>query len=129
MAESNSNPLQSIISTANTNAPDWDLESQHLSALAHLSVLQDRIDALRDAVPSVIRPLTTLWQSDTSRASESDNESRTWRIMQIKDAATDGAKNIKELRQAWLGDSESKAVWDRVDGRLHTEKKVLDSRT
>ncbi|PNS20761.1 hypothetical protein CAC42_2692 [Sphaceloma murrayae] len=67
-------------------------ESQYLSALSHLSSLQDQMNTLRDAIPSLIRPLTAFQPShhpqpvrDTAplasrMGSDDENEGRTKRV-------------------------------------------------
>ncbi|KAK5169381.1 uncharacterized protein LTR77_005356 [Saxophila tyrrhenica] len=59
------------------------------AALAHLEMLQDRIDSLRTTIPSLVSPLA---QSATSRAEM---------FGRVRKAAVQSAGDLKAFREEW----------------------------
>ncbi|CAK3918514.1 Hypothetical predicted protein [Lecanosticta acicola] len=74
-----------------TSQPAWNAV-QYEAALAHLYKLQEQIESLRDAIPSVVRPLT---RPITNKPQA---------YAQIKKAAVGATDELNAFRENWMSE-------------------------
>ncbi|KAF2167697.1 hypothetical protein M409DRAFT_21850 [Zasmidium cellare ATCC 36951] len=87
--------------TTNEDQQAWDI-AKHEAALAHFEKLQDQLDALRAAIPSIVAPLK--YKSATKPRLFAD----------IKDAAVTASTDLKDFRENWTSE-QTQSLLARAD--------------
>ncbi|KAI5360676.1 hypothetical protein Slin15195_G085920 [Septoria linicola] len=77
--------------TAQSAQPAWDA-TQYEEALAHLERLQEQIDVMRRAIPSIVEPMVK------------PAKSKTHLFVQLKTAAVQAVDEVQALRLKWTSE-------------------------
>ncbi|GAM88012.1 hypothetical protein ANO11243_060410 [Dothideomycetidae sp. 11243] len=83
-------------------------ESDLLTSLTHLSSLQESIDLLRDAIPSLLRPIAAHQTAPTPSASTAQQREHV--LAATRDAARHAADTLERLRTGWADERTERAM-------------------